>query len=118
VLFEAPRRVLSTLDALIVELGDRDAALCRELTKAHETIYRGSLSQLQAFVRNDANQQRGEMVLVIRGCDSEAVQLNAEVEALLDRLVKELPPRRAAAVVADVTGLPVRVLYQAILDKK
>jgi 16S rRNA C1402 (ribose-2'-O) methylase RsmI len=58
------------------------------------------------------------MVLVIRGCDSEAVQLNAEVEALLDRLVKELPPRRAAAVVADVTGLPVRVLYRAILDKK
>ena len=99
-------------------MGDRDAALCRELTKAHETIYRGSLSQLQVFVRNDANQQRGEMVLVIRGCDAEAVQLNAEVEALLDRLVKELPPRRAAAVVADVTGLPVRVLYQAILDKK
>ena len=118
ILFEAPRRVLTTLDALIAELGDRDAALCRELTKAHETIYRGSLSQLHLFVRNDANQQRGEMVLVIRGCDTEAVQLTAEVEALLDRLVKELPPRRAAAVVADVTGLPVRVLYQAILDKK
>ena len=118
VLFEAPRRVLSTLEVLIDELGDRDAALCRELTKAHETIYRGSLSALHLFVRNDANQQRGEMVLVIRGCDSEAVQLSAEVEALLDRLVKELPPRRAASVVADVTGLPVRVLYQAILDKK
>jgi 16S rRNA (cytidine1402-2'-O)-methyltransferase len=57
-------------------------------------------------------------VLVIRGCDREAVQFSAEVEALLDRLARELPPRRAAAVVADVTGLPVRVLYQAILDKK
>jgi 16S rRNA (cytidine1402-2'-O)-methyltransferase len=66
----------------MVELGDRDAALCRELTKAHETIYRGSLSQLQAFVRNDVNQQRGEMVLVIRGCDAEAVQLSAEAEAI------------------------------------
>ena len=118
VLFEAPRRVLSTLEALIDELGDRDAALCRELTKAHETIYCGSLSELHLFVRDDANQQRGEMVLVIRGCDSQAVQLNAEVEALLDRLVKELPPRRAAAVVGDITGLPARLLYQALLDKK
>ena len=67
---------------------------------------------------NDENHQGGELVVGVRGCAGEAVQLSAEVEALLDRLVKELPPRRAAAVVADVTGLPVRALYQNLLDKK
>jgi 16S rRNA (cytidine1402-2'-O)-methyltransferase len=99
-------------------LGDREAALCRELTKTHETIYRAVLSELRKFVLSDANQQRGEVVILVRGFDPATVTLTPETARLLARLADELPPRRAAAVVADITGLPARQLYQWLLDRR
>ncbi len=118
VLFESPRRLPESLLALLEVLGDRDAALCRELTKAHETIRRGSLQGLHAFVVEDAQQLKGEAVLVVRGFESERNTLSPEAMRLVDRLAQELPPRRAAAVAADITDGSARALYQWLLEKK
>ena len=118
IFFESPRRLAASLEAMYQVLGDREAALCRELTKTHETIYQAVLSELHKFVLSDANQQRGEVVILVRGFDPATVTLTPETSRLLARLADELPPRRAAAVVADITGLPARQLYQWLLDQR
>ena len=116
IFFESPRRLAASLEAMHQVLGNREAALCRELTKTHETIFRARLSELHDFVLSDANQQRGEVMILVRGYDPTTVTLTPEIASLLARLADELPPRRAAAVVADITGLPARQLYQWLLD--
>lgn len=118
IFFESPRRLAASVEAMHQVLGDREAVLCRELTKKHETIHRAVLSQLHEFVLSDANQQRGEMVILVRGFDPAAAALTSEASRLLERLADELPPRRAAAIVADITGLPARQLYQWLLDRR
>ena len=118
IFFESPRRLPITLEAMCSVLGDREAALCRELTKSHETIRRDRLSGLVEFVLGDLNQQRGEIVIVVRGFDASESDLSPDIWIWLERLASELPPRRAAAIVADVTGQPARNLYQWLLDRR
>jgi 16S rRNA (cytidine1402-2'-O)-methyltransferase len=118
VMFESPRRLVSTLGSLVDELGDREATLCRELTKAHETIRRNSLTALLDWVRADANQLRGEAVLLVRGFQREAGDISSDAAIMLEKLASELPPRRAAAIVADLTGARARDLYQLLLQNE
>ena len=118
IFFESPRRLSSLLAAMCAELGDREAAICRELTKSHETIRRDRLSALSAFVESDPNQQRGEVVVLVEGFDQGSADIPAEAWTWLERLAEELPPRRAAAVVSDFTGVPARDLYQWLLTKR
>jgi len=118
IFFESPRRLSASLAAMCAELGDREAAICRELTKSHETIRRDRLSVLSAFVESDPNQQRGEVVVLVEGFDQGSADIPAEAWNWLERLAEELPPRRAAAVVSDFTGVPARDLYQWLLTKR
>ena len=118
IFFESPRRLVGALEVMCSELGDREAALCRELTKSHETIRRDKLSVLLEFVRDDANQQRGEVVILVRGFDADQSNVSPDTWRWLERLAVELPPRRAAAVVADITGQSARDLYQWLLDRR
>ena len=118
IFFESPRRLSASLAAMCAELGDREAAICRELTKSHETIRRDRLSALSAFVESDPNQQRGEVVVLVEGFDQGSADIPAEAWLWLERLAEELPPRRAAAVVSDFTGVPARDLYQWLLTKR
>ena len=116
--FEAPRRLPESLLALLDARVDRDAALCRELTKAHETIRCDRLSGLHEFVAADSQQLRGEAVLVVRGFEAEGEAITPAAMLLVERLARELPPRRAAAVAADITDGSARALYQWLLEKK
>ena len=118
IFFESPRRLSASLAAMCAELGDREAAICRELTKSHETIRRDRLSALSAFVESDPNQQRGELVVLVEGFDQGSADIPAEAWNWLERLAEELPPRRAATVVSDFTGVPARDLYQWLLTKR
>ena len=117
IFFESPRRLAKTLEVMSIELGDREAALCREMTKSHETIRRDRLSGLIEFVRGDLNQQRGEVVILVQGFDSSESNVSADAWIWLERLASELPPRRAAAIVAEVTGQSARDLYQWLLNR-
>ena len=118
IFFESPRRLSATLNAISSEFGDREAALCRELTKRYETIRRDRLSALSKFVATDSNQQRGEAVILVTGLDATGVEMTSETAAWLERLSHELPPRRAAALVAEMTGMPARELYQWLITRR
>lgn len=119
IFYEAPHRVQDCLRAMVDAFGEeREAVLAREITKTFETIKRGSLVELLAFVAADSNQQKGEIVLIVAGMRGSEQEITAEVAALLLRLVQELPAKRAAAVVADCTGLRKKQLYDYLLGLK
>ena len=111
--YEAPHRIADTLAAAVQAFGaDRRAVIGRELTKRFETVLDGSLAELQARVLADADQQRGEIVLIIAGAPAQddAARI-AEGKRLYALLAEELPPSRAARIAAAYTGAPKRALY-------
>lgn len=113
VLYEAPGRVGATLAAATETLGDREAALCRELTKRFEEVRRGTLGELTASVRSAP--PKGEIVLVIDR-DRSAPDA-AEMTAMLDAALERMSVRDAAAHVAAALSLPRREVYQAALER-
>jgi 16S rRNA (cytidine1402-2'-O)-methyltransferase len=118
VAFESPRRVAATL-ALLAELDpDREVAVCRELTKAHEEVARGSAAELAARYRGAP--PKGEVVLVL-GPPSESrdsPELPAGLDALRRLVDAGAHPRKAAAVVAELTGASANRLYGALTAEK
>ncbi|WP_066966422.1 16S rRNA (cytidine(1402)-2'-O)-methyltransferase [Microbulbifer sp. Q7] len=120
VFYEAPHRVLDTLDAMRQVFGNaREAVIARELTKAFETIHLLPLAELVEWVRADRNQQRGEIALLVRGAEEgPSAELDAEAERVMTLLLAELPPKRAAAVAAEITGVNKKLLYNWSLAQK
>jgi 16S rRNA (cytidine1402-2'-O)-methyltransferase len=106
VFFEAPHRIMETLSDIRDEFGaDRRAAVAREISKVHESVYRGSVAELLDIGGKDPNFARGEITLVVAGVPAgDAAPDDAFVARALDLLARELPPARAAAVVAQLTG--------------
>jgi 16S rRNA (cytidine1402-2'-O)-methyltransferase len=106
VFFEAPHRIVATLEDLAGQFGAaRRAVVARELTKAHETLYRGTLAQLLARARSEENFARGEITLVVEGAAAGADAVDeAQLRRTVEILAKDLPPGRAAALAAALTG--------------
>ncbi len=114
VFFEAPHRIAATLADLAAAFGAaREAVLARELTKVHETFYRGTLKQLAQRMADDANMARGEITLVVSGAAPAEQQIPAaaELRRTVGILLNELPPARAAALAARLTGAPRAAAY-------
>jgi 16S rRNA (cytidine1402-2'-O)-methyltransferase len=107
VFFEAPHRIQECLDDLVSTFGtERRAAVARELTKAHETTYRGTLAQLVELAKGDANFARGEITIVVEGAPMSNDTVDArQLERAVSLLVRELPPGRAAALAAQLFGV-------------
>ena len=106
VFFEAPHRIVEALQSMAAEWGEtRQACVAREISKAHESLYRGTLAQLLDIAGKDTNFARGEITVVVAGAQ---VQDTAPDDAFVARafaiLREELPPSRAAALVAQLTG--------------
>jgi 16S rRNA (cytidine1402-2'-O)-methyltransferase len=106
VAFESPNRVRATLEALEP---DRPVAVCRELTKLHEEVLRGSAGELAARV-----EPRGEVVLVIGGAPSIEADVEAAAAAVRRLVEAGAKPRAAASVVGELAGVPANVLYKAV----
>ena len=106
VFFEAPHRIAAALTDMAAALGpERAAVVARELTKAHETIYRGTLRELAARAMTETNLARGEITLVVHGAAAAASNVDERVlRHTVEVLSKELPPGRVAAVAAQLTG--------------
>jgi len=106
VFFEAPHRIADSLVDLSTQLGgQRPAVIARELTKLHETVYRGSLEQLRELAAGDANLQRGEITLIVQGApQSESSADLTLMRRALELLLRELPPGKAAAIAAQLAG--------------
>ncbi len=110
---EAPHRLAAALRDILFVLGDRRIAVCRELTKLHEEIFRGSVSQaIEHFAR-----PRGEFTLVIEGrADDDKPGLTADIERnLLSLRLSGLKAKEAIARVAEETGLSKKELYRVWL---
>jgi len=116
VFYESPHRIEESLAAMVEAFGvGRPAVLAREISKTFETFLSGTLSSLLETVKADANQQRGEIVVLVQG-DTE----NADKDTGLDEqacntmriLMEELPLKQAAAIAAKLTGARKNQLYQ------
>jgi 16S rRNA (cytidine1402-2'-O)-methyltransferase len=121
IFYEAPHRLLESLQDMGKVFGaDRLAVLARELTKTFETLKGLPLGELSKWVASDANQQRGECVLLVAGWQAPEGDSAVSAEALrvLDLLLEDLPVKRAAAVAAEITGARKNVLYQIALERK
>lgn len=115
VFYEGGSRLADSLSDMVSVLGDREAVVCRELTKLYETIYRGPLSALAADPGLDA--PRGEIVILVGpGRETEASAADADA-ALADALTR-LKPAEAASEVAKALGLSRRDLYRRAMELK
>ncbi|AWF82380.1 16S rRNA (cytidine(1402)-2'-O)-methyltransferase [Microbulbifer sp. A4B17] len=120
VFYEAPHRVADTLEAMAAVFGgNREAVIAREVSKAFETFQLMPLAELVEWVRADSNQQRGEIVLMVRGAErSRDSELDGEAQRVMSLLLAELPPKKAAAIAAEITGVKKKVLYNWSLEQK
>ena len=111
VLFESPKRAAATLAVMAETMGERQAVLCRELTKRFEEARRGTLAELAAGA--EADPPRGEVVLVVDRDRSVAGE--ADMESALRGALETMSVKDAAAAVAEALHLPRRKVYQAAL---
>jgi 16S rRNA (cytidine1402-2'-O)-methyltransferase len=118
VAFEAPHRLQASLADLKDVLGDRRIALARELTKLHEEVWRGSISQ--ALAHFEDNPPRGEFTLVIEGAREERVTWDEERvrEALAGLLAEGVERKEAVKVVSELAGWPKREVYKVALKER
>lgn len=113
VVYEAPHRLLSLLEAMSELEPAREVALCRELTKRFETILRLPVADLLERVKVDADQLRGEMVLVVSPAPARPVEHQALIK-LAELLVAEMPASKAAKVLAAWSGEKRQDMYRLI----
>jgi 16S rRNA (cytidine1402-2'-O)-methyltransferase len=117
VLFESPRRLAGLLEDASAELGDRRAAVARELTKVHQEVLRGSLSELAERVAGV--EVRGEIAVVIEGLTERGPANLDELAGRVESLTRDGVPRREAAErVARDAGVSRRALYEASLKRR
>ena len=115
--FESPRRLPDSLAALAALAPDRPAAVCRELTKLHEEVSRGPLSELARRFRGDV---KGEIVVVIAAAEAAAASPDTAfaVDALRRLVQAGARPRAAASVVAALTGTRANDLYRGLTGRE
>jgi 16S rRNA (cytidine1402-2'-O)-methyltransferase len=112
VAFESPRRLAATLRVLAARDPRRPVAVCRELTKLHEEIARGSAAELAD--RYEAHPPRGEIVLVVGAAAPGAPAREQALGALRELIAAGAKPRPAAAAVAKLTGVGANELYREL----
>jgi 16S rRNA (cytidine1402-2'-O)-methyltransferase len=117
VFYEAPHRVLETVEDMASVFGDRTLVIARELTKLFESIHALPLGEALGWLKEDSNRQRGEFVLMLSGAPVNAD--NGEGERVLKLLLAEgLPVKQAAKLAAQITGMAKNALYERALALK
>ena len=117
IFLETPHRLMAALADLRQVLGNRQAAVARELTKLHEEIFRGSLDE--AILHFEVQPPRGEITLVVAGQTTRQERWSeAQLEqAIRERLANGEPAAHSAARLAAQSGWPRRIIYQMILSQ-
>ncbi len=114
--FETPKRLAATLKMMAGIYGNRYCVIARELTKLHETLYRGMLADL-AKQFEGATILKGELVLVVDGADKHASQVSIQkISELLRARMHKMSLRDAVEEVEDLSGLPRKQIYQLALS--
>lgn len=119
VFYEAPHRIVETMDALASTLGPaRQVVIARELTKLFEEIHRCALADAPAWLAENANRQKGEFVVVVEGAAPPDKELDTEADRILKILLAECPVKQAATLAAQITGRKKNALYERALQLK
>jgi 16S rRNA (cytidine1402-2'-O)-methyltransferase len=112
IFYESAHRIDEALDDMAAAFGgDRPVVLARELTKLFETVLDGPLSEVRGKVAADANQRKGEFVVMVEGAGDDADAQVAEGRRLYAKLVEHLKPSQAAKLAAELSGAPRKALY-------
>lgn len=119
VFYDAPRRAIDTIKDIVSTLGgERTVVIARELTKTFETIHSDTAENLLAWLEQDTNQLKGEMVLIIEGYKADPDEISAEVIKTLKLLLAEMKPKKACAIVAEIYNVKKNALYDIALSFK
>jgi len=119
IFYEAPHRILETLEDSIAVLGHhREAVLAREVTKVFETFLRGTLLDVKNQVQADSNQQRGECILLIAGATADNDIHFEKALVLAKRLREALPLKQACDIAANTFDVSKRDLYNRIVEEE
>jgi len=119
VFYDAPRRAIDTVRDIVETLGgDRYIVIAREITKTFETVHSDTAENFLAWLEQDANQLKGEMVLIIEGHKPAENEMSAEVINTLKLLLAEMKPKKACAIVAEIYGVKKNALYEVALTLK
>ena len=119
VMFETPHRIEASLADMAVQFPERRLTLAREITKTFETFLSGTVAEIQAALKNDSNQTRGEMVLVLHPAVKEKhSDLPEAAQNTMKILAAELPTKQAAELAAKITGENKKALYDLALEWK
>jgi 16S rRNA (cytidine1402-2'-O)-methyltransferase len=120
IFYESGPRLAGSLADMSATLGARDAAVCRELTKAYEEVQRGSLAELASHYEQ-AGAPKGEIVVVVSPPGEEGPLDNTDVDKKIKAALKKLSLKDASAAIAAETGLPRKEIYAralALAEKK
>lgn len=120
VFLEAPQRLLDTLTDLIIEIGDRRVAVCRNMTKPGEEVIRGLASEVRAALAT-RDQVRGEFTIVVDRADkaSTDTSLGDDLLRMTESLIEAgLPTKAISAALAKASGAPRREMFQLVLELK
>lgn len=119
VFYDAPRRAIDTVEDIVKVLGgERYVVMARELTKTFETVHSDTAENLLAWLQEDPNQLKGEMVLIIEGHKVDPNEIPANVIATLKLLLAEMKPKKACAIAAEIYGVKKNALYEYALAMK
>lgn len=119
IFYESTHRLLESLEDIRSVLGDaRYVVLARELTKTWETIHGAPVAELLAWVKEDENRRKGEMVLIVEGHKVQEEALPADALRTLALLQAELPLKKAAQLTAEIHGVKKNALYKYALEQQ
>jgi len=119
VFYESSHRIVESLADMVECFGrQRTAVVARELTKVYETVLTGTLEELHALVSAEANQQKGEFVVLVQGAAIDNDEQDERGRHALTVLLDELPLKQAAALAAKITGVSKNRLYDYGLELK
>ncbi|NKI76129.1 16S rRNA (cytidine(1402)-2'-O)-methyltransferase [Dickeya sp. CFBP 2040] len=119
IFYESTHRLLDSLQDMVEVWGpDRYVVLARELTKTWESLYGAPVGELLAWVQEDENRRKGEMVLIVEGHQPDEEALSAAALRTLQLLRAELPLKKAAALAAEIHGVKKNALYRYGLEQE
>ncbi len=114
VFYEAPHRIVDFAERLDRTACGRKVVFARELTKIHEQLIRVTAGQCADWFAANSDRIRGEFVVLVGPASADRMQSSVDVDQILRVLARELPPSKAAALAAELTGVPKRILYRQL----
>ena len=117
VIFESGKRIEKFLQELIISTPNRNIFIARELTKLHESFYRGSIKEVLEKIRTSETARKGEFVLMISGITRESLleDISPEERRIIQILLKKLPKNQALTLGAEIFGISKNSLYKKLI---